>query len=105
MSHQLKPGDLAIIVGVSDPAASSMVGKCVELLQRLTNQERAEIGGVFWRGCDIPAWVVQGDGLVMKRRVTGLYQNQTLTMISESRLMPLRGDFAPEQAKSHEVPA
>lgn len=100
MSHQFKPGDLALIVGAFTRAEN--IGKQCELLELLGPEQVSE-----WRdpsdGCQVqngstePGWLVIGDGIVS-------YNGEDGFVIADPRhLMPLRGDFTPEQQKTKEL--
>ncbi|WP_158891916.1 MULTISPECIES: hypothetical protein [unclassified Pseudomonas] len=106
MNHNFKPGDLALIVADGNP---ENVGKCVELV------ELVQPGA--WYVCPVPntlpcgllrnchqgaVWVCLGDfsGFTNEgEAIHGFCQK------SPTRLMPLRGDFAPERQKAQQVPA
>lgn len=104
MSHNFKPGDLALIINAQ---YAENLGKVVELL-RFDNSEKIAIPEEGPR-CYMPnpslvdCWVVRGD-LVGHSTLRG-----AITCVvggcPQSCLMPLRGDFAPEQQKSREVAA
>jgi hypothetical protein len=72
---QFKPGDLALIIGTTG-RRPELIGTTVELMFSFSN-----IHGDLW------AW---RDG-------------EKLECTQEKHLMPLRGDFQPEQQKSREV--
>lgn len=94
MSHNFKPGDLALFIG--EGFAGLMTGSVVTLEEFVPE-------GVIRHMPDNPpdyryfnprcnCWVVSN-------------QSVDTYITSESRLMPLRGDFASERQKSQEVPA
>lgn len=100
--HEFTPKDLALIVADGNP---ENVGKCVEL------SELVDPGRLYWSPVDDgylrnnsgrQVWIVVGD-------VVSTYDDGTVKrgfcQKCPSRLMPLRGDFAPENEKSQEVPA
>lgn len=97
-----KSGDLALIVGGSMP---DQLGKVVELLFFIRSREEYAVPGYAHlvrnvSGGDV--WLVKGDvGMLHEEggSVDGFCQK------AESNLLPLRGDFQPEQQKSREVPA
>lgn len=88
MSHQFKPGDLALTLkdATDMPAMSQVELVCMlnpEKDYRAINGQKVRFEGEFWK-------VRYGE------RKFAFHRNL---------LMPLRGDFAPEQTKSREVPA
>lgn len=98
MSH-LKPGDLALIAFCK--VAPEMVGRCVELVARLDPEETY---GEFYNFTSHPAWVISADDL-LSMDCLGVLSRCDESVIHEKDLLPLRGDFQPEQQKSREVPA
>ncbi len=96
MKNQFKPGDLALII--SGPNA----GCCVELIS-------FHSGGsvLLSSGClgdvDEPSWLVTGGGLTAKFGSLPERRQVKDGLIGPELLMPLRGDFAPEQQKSREL--
>ena len=106
MSHNFKPGDLALIVG-SRLGASPNTGKSVELIQPVMPGGSFTTPDGFERrsGVDYPAWLVVGEGLVATTISDRRVCCGGACLIQERYLMPLRGDFAPEQQKSREVVA
>lgn len=74
---QFKPGDLALIVG-SSGRRPEVIGRTIQLVEMVECR-----GGPGWMWMD------------------GSLQEFTI----EKHLMPLRGDFTPEQQKSREVAA
>ena len=102
MSHQFKPGDLALIVGFT--RSSENVGKSCELVALMRPGDRIDFAvngfdGVRYKGVegDRPGWLVVGDTLVSSSGSAGY------TIVLEKNLAPLRGDFAPEQHKAKEA--
>lgn len=102
MRNQFKPGDLAILKSSDAP---HLIGATVELIQYLgtepTDYGRFLIanpeGKRLW-------WVRICSGQEVKfpnGKTTGCDEGAC----NELRLIPLKGDFAPQQAKSREVPA
>jgi len=88
MSHQFKPGDLALTTrdGLVLPAMSQ-----VELVGRIPE------------GTEVVA--KSGEGFIAQAGLWEVTANGGRFAYHEAYLMPLRGDFAPRQAKSFEVPA
>lgn len=74
MSH-FKPGDLALIIGTTG-RRPELIGRTVQIVERVPL-----ISGPGWTWMEGP-WEERA---------------------CEKHLMPLRGDFAPEQQKSREV--
>jgi hypothetical protein len=97
---KFKAGDLALVVGcVRNP---KNIGKAVELLEEVWPGEGFTDPSGSFRIAepvgDRPFWLAASDDLVsIEGKPWGLFE--------ESHLMPLRGDFQPEQQKSREVPA
>ncbi len=81
MSHQFKPGDLAIVIGVRFPECEPNIGKVVTV-------ESGVFQGEVWVSGDI---------------VNRLGDRLDMLMINPRHLMPLSGDFAPEQQKAKEA--
>ncbi len=98
---QFKPGDLALIVGFNKSPVN--VGKSCELIAFLHPGDRMDLphgnfGGVRHIGTG-SGWLVTGSELLSSTGQSGF------ALVAEKNLMPLRGDFAPEQQKSQEVSA
>jgi hypothetical protein len=103
MSHQFKPGDLAIIVG-GDTVWNE--GKCVELISATTGPAFVDINsGKNWVHipAGISAWIVTGPSLVAQFTESGKKVASPEMVFAQQNLMPLRGDFTPEREKSQEV--
>lgn len=90
MSHNFKPGDLALTLTTKYrfPAMSQ-----VELIVFLREDQQAQEP-------DSHIWTAPYDGWV-----AGRGQGEGYGFYRPSQLLPLRGDFAPEQQKSREVVA
>lgn len=102
MSHQFKPGDLALVVACKIP---ELIGKVVELVEMIPAGGTTKTGDREWENkTNDAAWLVTGPGLLCLT-VKGNVEPDTFTSIAERKLMPLRGDFQPERQKSQEVPA
>jgi len=100
MSHNFKPGDLAMIVGAFN--VPSNIGQSCELIEHLQPDAISDWidpgdGCRLQNSAGSPAWLVVGDGLRSWCGASGW------TLADERHLMPLRGDFAPEQQKTKEV--
>ncbi|AXQ48911.1 MULTISPECIES: hypothetical protein [Pseudomonas] len=103
MSHQFKPGDLALIVG-SRSADSPNVGRAVELIVKLAAGDSfdAPNGLKCCNASGHEVWVVQADGITaisngVRKDIGGI------CLVREYFLIPLRGDFEPEQQKAKEA--
>lgn len=88
MSHQFKPGDLALTLtqGVGWPPMTQVTLDVFLAKGRLAKEP---LGGIFTAPYD--GWAVYREG----ERGCEFYRPQ--------HLMPLRGDFQPEQQKSREL--
>jgi hypothetical protein len=88
MGHQFKPGDLALVI---NHTYAPVVGTCVELISRHfvgpVDRTNPMDPGVYEKDGGEPVWVVSEDKAI----------------VWEKWLMPLRGDFAPEQKRAREV--
>ncbi|ROM29292.1 hypothetical protein BK645_10000 [Pseudomonas protegens] len=86
MSHQFKPGDLALTLApIGDEAPA---GCEVELIQFFPEGTDANFQGIeFVAECDL--WVVR--------------LHERFAAFGVKHLMPLRDDFAPEQQKTKEA--
>lgn len=89
MDGKLEVGAMALTLIDLPPI---MAGSVVELIERITK-------GDF---VDTPSgrYVAKGDGWICAHELAPLN-----AAYADKSLMPLRGDFAPEQQKSHAVPA
>ncbi|OSN39543.1 hypothetical protein [Pseudomonas syringae] len=99
MSHQFKPGDLALIV--DRRARETNVGRVVRLVESMGFPDTYQWEGITYinpRASQV--WVIEVEGSPLETRFGGLV---TRGPICEYKLMPLRGDFAPEQQKAKEV--
>jgi hypothetical protein len=88
VNHQFKPGDLALVINDTFPP---VIGTCVELISRhlVSPVDRKDPmdPGVYEQEGGEAVWVVSEDKAI----------------VGEKWLMPLRGDFAPEQQKTREA--
>ncbi|MGP6313973.1 hypothetical protein [Pseudomonas aeruginosa] len=99
---KLKAGDLALVIGCERD--DSNVGKVVELCAYLDTSESAFFAGSLWANDESgPAWIFAGEGLISMTESGP--KRDTHSMADERHLMPLRGDFQPEQQKAKEVEA
>lgn len=99
MNHQFKPGDLALIINTIKRPEN--VGKSCELVAFMVPGERLEFDydgrkSITHIGAN-PAWLVAGDDVIGSSGAAGF------ALVRPSHLMPLRGDFAPEQQKAMEL--
>ncbi|MEE5060516.1 hypothetical protein V2J93_17140 [Pseudomonas alliivorans] len=90
MNHKFKPGDLALVIKSRAP---QHIGRCVEVLGVLIDdREIYQYLGETHEGAadfSLSAFIRFDD--------CGVW------MIKQSSLMPLRGNFAPEQQKAKEA--
>lgn len=101
MSNQFKPGDLALVIRCK--LVPEMVGKCVELCECVhPNETSFHPGGPWINDGDEPCWIVAGDGLLSNSVRQGVAPHP-FSMLPESHLRPLRGDFQPEQQQKKEA--
>ncbi|CAI3804306.1 hypothetical protein GLGCALEP_03455 [Pseudomonas sp. MM221] len=103
MSHQFKPGDLALII---NSAAPENIGKTVRLVEFIAAHSGPFMReGVRFSPREMATWIVETlDG--SKTLIGGYIQRNIMVSSGPCRqewLMPLRGDFAPEQQKAKEV--
>ncbi len=100
MNHQFKPGDLAVIVGAN--SLTQNIGKQCELRELVTSGDfYVAPNGEVYRHDDVPCWTLVGDGLVAV--VEGVVVDLGFGIHEPRHLMPLRGNFAPEQQKAKEA--
>lgn len=90
MSHQFKPGDLALVINSRD---DTRIGNTVEIIEVLVDsQKEYEAYGFTHRG--------HADG---SRSAFVDFGGADIWFFDQKNLMPLRGDFAPEQQKAKEA--
>lgn len=101
MSHQFKPGDLALIVGGESPN----LGLCVELIYKISNRELflSPDGKLVGRYFGPGGWVVWGQEVKANSLEIGWVNVGGLAPVSDKNLIPLRGELAPEQQKTKEA--
>lgn len=104
MSNQFKPGDLAMIVG-SHSRHSPNIGRAVELSMLVMPGDAfiAPDGRGAMNCTDVAVWLVLGEGLLAKNMNDVWIDRGGMSLTQGKYLMPLRGDFAPEQQKSRKV--
>lgn len=106
MTNNFKPGDLALIVKAHH---AENIGKVVELIrydegELIDHAPYADIQTENPGG--MPCWLVIGEITVTRIFGEGLGPRTTTTAaFLQSHLMPLEGDFSPEQTKSRELSA
>ncbi|MEC4022168.1 MULTISPECIES: hypothetical protein [Pseudomonas] len=104
MSHQFKPGDLALIVGAH--RLTENIGKTCTLQRFLQPGEFYSLPDGGQSISLSHAWLVDGDGVkgLTLNRNSGLIEPVIGSgLVDPQHLMPLRGDFAPEQQKAKEA--
>ena len=104
MSHNFKPGDLALTIGLS----AHNTGRVVELVAYLGAPEWFEVQGKSLRNSNgEAAWLVRALGEPLKPgkklvKMLGLVPMTEAPILTRC-LMPLRGDFTHEQQKAREA--
>ncbi|NWC72544.1 hypothetical protein HX823_00470 [Pseudomonas sp. P7759] len=101
MSHNFKPGDLALIVGTRKYPGN--IGKTCELVELLKPSQISawldpEDGRPVSNASGFECWLVIGDGLI-----SGIQNTRGACLALPSHLMPLRRDFSPVQQKAKEA--
>jgi hypothetical protein len=101
MTNNFKPGDSALIVGARNYPEN--IGKTCELVELLPPSAVSvwldpEDGRPVANASGFICWLVIGDGLI-----SGIENTQGACLAMPSHLMPLRGDFTPEQQKAKEA--
>ncbi|MBS7559948.1 hypothetical protein KHO49_16520 [Pseudomonas sp. RC4D1] len=105
MSHQFKPGDLALIVS-SSKGTSPNIGMAVELVIKLRTNDCFNLpDGSRAVNKGPECWMVEAPGLSAMTLQAVHIDLGGISLVQERYLMPLRGDFTPEQQKAKEVPA
>ncbi|MBV6005222.1 hypothetical protein KUU59_09580 [Pseudomonas aeruginosa] len=90
---KFKAGDMAMIVGCM--ANPEDIGKVVELYQYVLRNEAFIVSGHYALSGD-EGWIVTADNVIDTTGVQGF------VLVNERHLMPLKGDFHPEQQKAKE---
>lgn len=101
MSRQLKAGDIALIIGGNDPHE---IGRQVELIALYEHGQEYQVPVspiliTNDAGCSV--WLVKGD---VSNTLEGGTVIEGFAQKAPCNLMPLRGDFTPEQSKEQERP-
>jgi len=94
---QFKPGDLALVVATR---SGLNIGKTVTLDRRISAGEEIQLND-WTLTCVSDGWLATGD-LLTKTPFHGVFRTAQHGF-REKCLMPLQGDFQPEQQKSREV--
>lgn len=103
MNNEFKPGNLALIVNSDSP---ENIGKTVRLVELIAPDGCGFTHeGVHFSPRKVVTWIVETlDG---SKSLSGGYIEREIMVSSgpcrQKWLMPLRGDFAPEQQKSREL--
>lgn len=101
MSKNFKPGDLALIVGCFSSPVN--IGKCVELVIAVQPGEMTKFNNETWfNDASEVSWIVHGEFL-KTRKLNGSYTDSQFALTCGSYLMPLHGDFQPEQQMNKEA--
>ena len=98
MSHNFKPGDLAMVT------APANFGKVVTLVSAHQGPTRIDFPRARYQlvPAGITAWVVESDCLAGTMTKDNRVVSVARMAFGQRWLMPLRGDFAPEQQKAKE---
>lgn len=103
MSHNFKPGDLALIVGAI--RFPENIGAVVALVAYVpASGLYKSASGICMAEGD--SWEVVGDSIVgayRKRFTSEVVRTPGHAIVDPAHLIPLRGDFAPEQQKAKEA--
>lgn len=101
MSNQFKAGDLALIVRDDD---EYNLGKQVELVEFVQPGEsyRAVTGVIMTNASGVAVWACVGD-VRTERGLDEPVIHEGFTQKAPYNLMPLRGDFQPEQVREREL--
>lgn len=104
MAHELKAGDLALIVGAH--RLPDNIGKTCTLLRFVRKDEFYSLpDGTRAKALNC-SWLIEGDGItgITRNLITGeIKEIGGSALVDPRHLMPLRGDFNPEQQKSKEA--
>lgn len=100
MSHNFKPGDLALI---TNDNFSDNIGRVVELqfMVRDGEEYEAPVGARAQNTSGQAVWIVTAEGLTTRRDGESVVEGWTQK--AQQKLMPIRGDFAPTEQKSKAV--
>lgn len=102
MNHNIKAGDLALVVGAF--RITENIGKTVRVEEFLADEQVSrwtdEKGRPTRNDGDSGGWLVSGSGLE-----SGCKGRKGFALIDPKHLMPLRGDLSPSRQKAQQVPA
>lgn len=99
MSHQFKPGDLALIVGAF--SVPQNIGKACELVQFVqAGQTYTAPDGQVYQHCDRACWVTSAADLSANIEGAPIMVGWGLSV--PEHLMPLKGDEQPAQVRQAE---
>ncbi|UTL89522.1 hypothetical protein [Pseudomonas fluorescens] len=99
MSHQFKPGDLALIVGAN--SLTQNIGKVVELSSFVKDGDLyAGPNGGLYRHTDVDCWVVRGEEVVF-RADGAVFAG--FGLCEPRHLRPIGRDLSPEHQKAKEA--
>jgi hypothetical protein len=103
MNHQFKPGDLALIVGGNHPPFNTGRACTIVCLAKPGDKVNNPHNDAryLYLGDDV-MWLVEGPSI---ENDSPDPEDAGLDLIEDRFLIPLRGEFAPEQAISGEVSA
>lgn len=106
MNHNFKTGDLALAIHCGN--ANNF--KTVELIECIGQPEVVDVPGQDFQVLNTKGeviWLVRslGEPFVVHRKIREMQGVVSLSEfpLAERRLMPLRGDFTPEQQKAKEA--
>lgn len=100
MSHNFEPGDLVVIVGAN--SLTQNIGKHCELREYVVSGDIfLAPNGRMYQHDDAPCWTLSGEGLAAV--IDGNVVHLNFGIHEPRHLMPLRGNFAPEQQKAKEA--
>lgn len=94
---QFKPGDLALVIA---SRTGLNIGKTVKLDRFVTKGEEIHLSG-WTLFCTCDSWLATGD--LLTKLGSGRVLQTAQHGFREKCLMPLQGNFQPEQQKSLEV--
>lgn len=103
MSHNFKPGDLALIVS-SSKGTSPNIGMAVELVIKLRTNDYFNLpNGKQAMNKGPECWMVEAPGLFVTMLPAARIDLGGVALVEERHLMPLRGDFSHEPQKAREA--
>ena len=104
MRHNFKPGDLVLIVGSESPDSPN-VGMAAELVHMIFPGDRftAPDGRPAMNVSEKESWMLSAPGLLARNSDGAWIDRGGIAFTQEHHLMPLRGDFTPEQQKAKEA--